>query len=225
MKRIVIVLGTLAAVAALALGAVTLGGKVTSAQEDGSPVTVFIAKVAEKLGVSEDELTAAMKEARLEMIDEAVAQGRISEELAERLREQVEAGHLFPLRPPERHPGPERCQRIVHFIAGAAAQVLGMEKEALVEELKAGKSLAQIAEAQGMGVEEFTQALLEQIKVQLDELVAAGKLTPEQAERLFQKAQQHIHRIVNAHLPPGGPCRPHGPGSRPPVVPPPFDGE
>jgi len=38
----------------------------------------FLARVAEKLGVTEDALTQAMYEAKVEMIDEAVAEGKLT---------------------------------------------------------------------------------------------------------------------------------------------------
>ena len=68
MKRLLIVL---AALAALGLGAVAIGGAVTSAQEGDGPVGTFLSKLADKLGVSEDELKTAIQDTRIEMIDEA----------------------------------------------------------------------------------------------------------------------------------------------------------
>lgn len=221
MKKLVMIA---AAAVILVLAAVALGGAVTSAQGDEGPLQTFLARVAEKLGISEEELTTAMKEARLEMIDEAVAEGRLSEEQADRLRERVEAGAILPLRPPAHHPRPGTCQRAVNFGLEAAAQVLGMEKGQLIQEIRSGKSLAEVAEAQGMTVEEFKEAFLSQIETQLDELVAQGKLSGEQAERILQRVEENIDRIVNGHMRPGGPCppghRPGGPGPRPPFTPP-----
>lgn len=213
MKKFIMLI---AAVALLGLAAVAVGGAVTSAQEGDGPIATFLSKVAEKLGVGEDELKGAIKEAQLEMIDEALADGRITEEQAERLRERAEeGGFLFP-RPLEEgryHLRPGVCRRAVGFVVEAAAQVLEMPKEQLVEELKDGKSLAEVAEAQGMSVEAFSEALLGQIQAQLDDLVAEEKLTEEQAERIFQRTQENIDRIVNAHPDGDGPCRHgHGPG-------------
>ncbi len=86
MKRLLI---AVAAVLVLALGAVVISGAATSAQEGDGPLGSFLSKVAEKLGVSEDELKDAFDEARDETIDEAVAEGRLSEEQAERLKERA----------------------------------------------------------------------------------------------------------------------------------------
>ena len=174
-------------------------------------MATFLSKVADKLGVGEDELNTAIKDAGLEMIDEAVAEGRLTEEQAERLRERVEEGGIpFPPRP--HHGGPHLGRGPV-LIADAAAQVLDMEKEELIEARQDGQSLVQIAESKGVSAEEFTAALLEEVQVQLDALVDEGKLTQEQADRIFQGIEEHIDRIVNAQPKPHGPGPGgHGPG-------------
>ena len=65
-------------------------------------------------------------------------------------------------------------------------------------ELKDGKSLAEVAEAKGMSVDDFKAALLTQVKAQLDSLVADGTLTQEQADRVLKNTQDNIDSIVNA---------------------------
>jgi hypothetical protein len=171
MKRLMIVA---VAVAVLALGVVAIGG--AAADEHDGLVGSFLARVAEKLGVSEDELKTAIDEARDETIDEAVDEGLLTEEQAERLQERE-----FPLRGRLWH-GP----RHLHVL-DAAAEVLEMEKDDLLEQLRDGNSLAEIAEAQGVSVEDFKAALLDQVKAQLDE----------QADDTFRRIEENIDRIVN----------------------------
>lgn len=55
-------------------------------QRDG-----LLAKVAANLGVSVDDLVTAFSKARLEMIDEAVAAGRITAEQAQQMKDRIEA--------------------------------------------------------------------------------------------------------------------------------------
>ena len=205
MKRLLIVL---AALAALGLGAVAIGGAVTSAQEGDGPVGTFLSKLADKLGVSEDELKTAIQDTRIEMIDEAVAEGRLTEEHGERLKERAgEGGFLFPPRHGEgRFRG--HCQRAVGHVLGTAAEVLDMPKEDLAQQLKDGKSLAEVAEAKGMSVEDFKSALLDKEKANLDTLVSEDKLTQAQADKIYEKFQENIDTIVNAVPGADGPC--HG---------------
>ena len=146
-----------------------------------------------------------MTEAQLELIDEAVAEGTITETQAERLREQVEEyGPLSVFRGRYHRP----C-RAAHFLGDAAATVLGMDPEQLKEHVSSGQSLAQVAEAQGMSTDDFKAALLAEVKADLDAKVAAGEITQVQADRAYERTERNIDRIVNFVPDPDGPrpCR------------------
>ena len=127
MKRLLIV-G--AALAALGLAAVALGGAVTSAQGGDGPMGTFLAKVAEKLGVSEDKLNTAVQEAQSDMIDEAVAEGRLTQDQAAQMKEGIAQGDLlFPFG------GRGGGSYAGGVIPQAAAQVLGMTQDEVMQEL------------------------------------------------------------------------------------------
>ncbi len=186
-------LKTAAVVVALGLAAVAVGGAVTSAQQGDGPVGTFLSRVAAKLGISEDTLTSAMQETSVEMLDEAVASGRLTQEQADQIKARAgEDGLLFPFGGPQHGPGGRSV------VPEAAAQALGITQDQLMTELKDGKSLAEVAQAQGMSVEDFKAALLTQVKAQLDSLVADGTLTQEQADRVMQNTEENIDSIVNA---------------------------
>lgn len=188
MKRLLMIA---AAVAVLGLATVAIGGAITSAQEGDGPIGSFLSKVAEKLGVGEDELKGAIEEARTETIDEAVAEGRLTEEQAERLKERG-----FPFN--------RRLHRAGGHILVAAAGVLEMERNDLVAELKDGNSLAEVAEAQGMSVDGFKAQLLAEVQADIDAKVADGTITQEQADRLSEGLEERIDNIVNAQPSGGG---------------------
>ncbi len=195
MKRLMMIA---AAVVVLGLATVAIGGAMTSAQEGDGPIGSFLAKVADKLGISEEELETAIDEARTETIDEAVAEGRLTEEQAERARESG-----FPLRRRFRGAGEHKG-----YVIEAAAQVLSMSQEELKDELKDGNSLAEIVEAQGMTVDDFKAELLIQLQALLDSDEADGTLTQEQADRIFGCAEEKIDSILSgegrSHRRPGG---------------------
>jgi hypothetical protein len=185
-----------AAVAVVGLLAVVIGGAATSAQEGDGPVGSFLGKVAEKLGVSQDELETAIEEAKLETIDEAVAEGRLTEDQAARLRERVEeGGGLFP---PSGFRGHHRGHGL---LLDAAAAALDMPKEDLVEQLRDGGTFAEVAEARGLSAEEFTSALLDQVKSALDAKVAEEKLTQERADAIYDRIEGTIDDIVSGSGP------------------------
>jgi polyhydroxyalkanoate synthesis regulator phasin len=205
MKRL---LSVAAAVAVLGLAAVIVGGAVTSAQEGDGPLGTFVEKLAAKLGIGEEKLKTAIEETQSEMIDEGVAEGRLTEEQAERLKERAAEGFFgFP------------CRGLGHGPWGggvtpeAIAEALGISQDQLMEELSGGKSLAEVAEDHGMSVDAFTEALRSQVKAQLDSFVADGKLTQDQADAMFQRIEENIDGIVSGQGVPGsfgGPGRGRG---------------
>lgn len=214
MKRIVI-----ATLAIALVGAALIGGGIglVVAQDEDTPVRTFLGRVAEKLGIGEDELRSAMTEAEQDIIDERVAEGRLTAEQGERLKERIEEKGL--LGPRDRFGIRDRfCDRVLDCIRDrahhrdgrlmmeAAATVLDMEPEALLSGLKEGSTLAQVVEEQGMGVDEFTTALLAQVRQELDALVSEGKLTEEQANTIFERIEENIDDIVHALPKPHGPC-------------------
>ncbi len=81
----------LLALVLLGLLAVGTLGYVVYAQTTQSTSKTFLARVAEKLGVTEDALLKAMYEAKVEMIDEAVAEGRLTQAQADYLKAVLKA--------------------------------------------------------------------------------------------------------------------------------------
>jgi hypothetical protein len=176
-------------------------------QGSDGPVRNFIGRVAEKLGVSEDELSNAVKEVELEMIDEALAEGRITEEQAAEMRQRVESGELrFPGGGPRHHPG--RCL-VAHQLVEETARILGIEEAAVIDALQDGQSLAQIAEANGMGAEEYKAALTEAAKAKFAQAVENGRITQERADQMLAKFTENLDRIINHEPDADGPrpCR------------------
>jgi len=106
----------------------------------------------------------------------------------------------------------------------AAATALGMEEEAVRTELKAGKSLADLAKEKGVAVDTVIAALTKDAEEKIDKQVEAGKLTAEQAATAKQKAAEQAKQAVEqtgfadfgggrGHgFGPGGPGGKHGGG-------------
>ena len=72
----------------------------------------------------------------------------------------------------------------------AAAEALGLTPEELFAELHAGKSLAEVAEAQGVDLEAVHEAMkaarVEAMKQAIEQAVEEGRLTQEQADWLLE---------------------------------------
>ena len=84
-----------------------------------------------------------------------------------------------------------------YLIKEAAAEVLGITEDDLIAGLQDGQSLAQIAEAQGMSVEDFRAALLENVTADLQSRLDAGDITQEQFDDKVAELNANIDEIIN----------------------------
>jgi uncharacterized protein YidB (DUF937 family) len=109
----------------------------------------------------------------------------------------------------------------------AAATALGLTPSELVAQWRAGRSLAQIAAERGVDEATLRQALANQVQARLDEAVAAGRLSREEADARLAQAQQRIGQWITTSPPAAGTPRERGPRFRAPgasVGVPPFVG-
>jgi hypothetical protein len=185
-------------VGALAL-AVTLGAGAAVAATSGvfdpeEEQQAFQAAVAEKLGVTTQELQNAYKEASLERLEAAVKAGRITEEEADRIRARIESGDFL---------GPYGPGFGPHFhVEGGpalegAADYLGLTEAELHERLRDGQTLAEIAKAEGKSVDGLEQALLAAAKERLDQAVEDGRITAAQRDEMLERLESKIDALVN----------------------------
>lgn len=171
----------------------------------------FWTLLAGKLGVSAEDLKTKAVEARKEMIDQAVKDGRITQEQGDVIKARIDAKNIIaPIRLPRvaqrlpNHNLPPRGPRNHGPIFGrgfpggtlgfgaigggleqldAVAKVLKLEPKALVEQLSQGKSLAEIAKAQGVEEATVKQAMIDYRKAQIDKLLALGLISEVQANQ------------------------------------------
>ena len=94
--------------------------------------------------------------------------------------------------------------------AKAIADYLGLTAAELRTQLQAGKTLAQVATAQGKTVSGLEDAIVAGAKTHLDADVAAGKLTAAQEATILADITSHVADMVNHTGPPAGGHR--GPG-------------
>lgn len=94
--------------------------------------------------------------------------------------------------------GNDECQ---HGTGGgrftALAELVGTDLEGLKSALGEGKTLAQIAEENGVEAQTVIDALVEKVNQRIDAAVEAGKLTAEEAETKKSEAATRIEDVVN----------------------------
>lgn len=189
----------------VSLMALVLGGTAFAATTDspGELQQTFLEKLAGKLGITPDELDAAMTAAGNETIDEALASGKITEDQAAALRERVEAegfsgfgrrGHMG------HHPW------FRHMSLETIATTLGITSDELRAELESGSTLSEVITAHGSTVETVVDALVAETQTRLDEKVAAGEITQYQADTIMAELPARLTEAIENGFPcPGFP--------------------
>ena len=94
----------------------------------------------------------------------------------------------------------------------SAASYLHLSVKQLAQELRSGKTLAQIASAQGKSKAGLEKAITAAFNSELEKSVKAGQLPHAVEKRILSAFQQHVADLVNGRFPlmPGG-----GPGLPP----------
>ena len=163
-----------------------------------------IADAAKQLGIEPAKLSEALKKAQENRVDAAVAAGRLTKAQGDALKARIESGGL-----PLVLGGPMHEFHRGMFGPGleAAATYLGLTEAQLRTELESGKTLAQIATANGKTADGLVSTLLDAAKQRLDTAVAAGRLTRAEADSLLTGLKSRITDLVNGRFP--GPFRDH----------------
>ena len=217
----------IAILAVTAVGAVGAGAAIAATQDDkgAEAENAILADAAERLDVETDELRTALSEAELAQIDQAVEDGELTEEQAERIKEHMqESGRVLGLHGPGGPGGPGMHHRVGGpggpEVFEAIAKELGISVERLHTQLMDGKSMRKIANANGKTLADVKSAARAAIEKRLSEDVEAGRLTEEQADEIrddLPRILQHLVQGPRFHHRggPGGPP-PGGPGFGPP---------
>jgi polyhydroxyalkanoate synthesis regulator phasin len=204
------------AVAATALGIVG-GGAALAASGAFSPEERsqgVIDDAAEQLGVEPGELSDALKQALKNQVDDDVDAGRLTEEQADALKERIDSADV-----PLVFGGLRSLPHdfgFGHFagLAGldAAASYLGLSESEVRSRLADGKSLAEIAKAEGKSVDGLVNALVKAADERIDQAVEDGKLTKDHAAELKEDLNDLITELVDREPGSAPFLRKNGPG-------------
>ena len=186
------------ALAGAAGGALAASGTFDPAAEKQA----YLNDVAGRLGVSSAKLEAALKAAAIDRVDAALAAGQITKDQADAMKAAINSGDLplggglFPGMGFRVHDGPHSGASL-----DAAATYLGLTEAQLQTQLMSGKSLADVARAQGKSVDGLEQAMVASIQAKLDQAVKDGKLTSAERDQIMTKIKASIDDLVNGKLP------------------------
>jgi hypothetical protein len=162
-----------------------------------------LAQVAQEQNVDAQTVIDAMVADATARIDEKVQEGDLTTEeanerkanLEERIARLVNEG---PQRGGPRGHGPK---------LDSAAQALGMSAEDLREQLRDGKTIAQVAQERNVDAQRVIDAMVAEANARIDEKVQEGDLTAEEANERKAELEERITELVNE-----GPRRGRGGG-------------
>jgi hypothetical protein len=185
--------------AALGLSVIAVGGAVgATTLTPREESRAIINDAAKQLGLEPGELSDALEQALKNRVDDAVADGRLTEAQGERMKERIEAGGL-PLFGPG--PGFHRHHGPFHAKLDAAAKYLGLTRAQLRERLEDGKTLAQVARDRDKSVDGLVDALVNAAEQKLDNAVEDGRLTEAEKREMLSGLRERITDLVNGRFP------------------------
>jgi hypothetical protein len=211
-KRLVVLAASLAIVALLAIGGVATvfaaGSTTTSGTSRGQE---FLNRLANNLGITPDKLQQGLKTTADQEIDNAVANGRITQDQANKAKQNVDNGNglsaftrFFGRRIQDRD--------LLRFGTwNDLASELGMSPQDLSSQLKAGKTLKQIISDQNKTVADVVNAVAAKVQQTLDAQVTAGKLSQSREATILANLKTRLTDVINN----GGPT-PHTHGGATP---------
>jgi hypothetical protein len=210
------------AIAATPLAAAAFAGGAYAASNSTNPRQQFLDDVAGRLHVSPQQLQDALKGAFTDQLAAAVKAGKITQAQANKIGQRLANGKL-----PLGFGGRGFFGRHHGFLGGAhrfgeggalgvASKYLGLSRQQIVSQLRSGKSLADIATAQGKSAAGLKSALTDAAKTKLDAAKSRGLITDSQEQLILGRLSARLDKIINRKglpaFPAGGPGGPGGPG-------------
>lgn len=198
LRRVLVVLGLAGALAVTAVAGTAMAQTPTPNTQTGTNYQeYFLDRLASALDTTRDKLTSAFTQARNETADQAVKDGKLTQEKADRMKAQQGIGpfgfHGFGSDMDRGDMG--RGGKMGGFMGGgqnreAIAGALGITTQELDTQLRSGKTLAELAAGKEQAVKD---AIVAAEKTRLDQAVAGGKITQDQAN-------QRLEQLRNADL-------------------------
>ncbi len=155
-----------------------------------------LADIAKEKGVAEDDVIALLTKQEETRLADAVKNGKLTQEkadeikakLADRIKQIVERTKPEGFKGPGHGFGLENNTELL--------SLLNVDADTLKQELKAGKSLADIAKEKGVAEDDVIALLTKQEETRLADAVKNGKLTQDQANSKKEKFEELVKAFV-----------------------------
>jgi hypothetical protein len=209
MKHRLAAIGLAVGLVAGGAAGVALGVPGLSGAQDTTTTTPSTTSSGEQAPPERPVLKAWMREALAPL----VADGTITQEQADAVIAALDAARPAHRGGPGGHFGPGGRHGAPRLDAAAGA--LGMSTEELVQALRDGSTIAEVAANRGVDVQAVIDAMVADLQEHLAEEVAEGDLTQAEADAILAGARERITARVNGEAP-AGPFEGKWPGRRGP---------
>lgn len=214
-----------AAVGAAGLAVLAGGGIAYAATKDPGATDrkALLDDVAKRLNVAPSDLQSAVQGAVSDQLDKAVADGRLTRQRADAIKQRLQDAGGLPLFGGGRQGGllhrgrPGPGGGLLSGAPDAAAKYLGLDAATLRGRLASGKSLADVAKDEGKDVAGLERALVDAAGSRLDQAVADKRITEQQRQSILDRLEGRVADLVAGKppAPPPAPGPPWGPPGRP----------
>jgi hypothetical protein len=189
-KKLIVTAATVAALGAGAVGAVAAGSSDKAAEDE------VLADAAKRLGVNADDLRSALSKAEDAQLEAQVKAGTLTQAQADAIKQhRAQEGTVLDLDhggrggPGDHHHGGGR------FLMSDAAKAIGISEDQLFTQLRGGKTLEQIAKANGKALADVKAAVKKRATVRLDADLKAGRITQAQHDDEVAELDDEIARL------------------------------
>ena len=160
----------------------------------------FLTHLANRLDIDRKTLVQTVNDSLVQAVQDVRQEGQLTAEQADRLQQRIQEAQqkgrlgLGMLAHPRRWGG--RGWPGVGAILQDAASLMGISVDDLVAALQKGQSLAQVAQSHGLSQDDLVNGLSHALKQRLDEAVADGRLTSQQAQQIWTSRKNQLEQLV-----------------------------
>ena len=174
---------------------------------------LFWNSLATRLGVTLDKLKAAITGASTDTIDQAVKDGKLTQDRADQMKADLQNRANQGDLPGFGFFGFRHGRGMGGFGDGdfgfgrsgfgkgnnltSFAKALNMTEADLMTELQSGKTIAAVAQEKNVDLTQVKTSVLADLKTNLDQVVQAGKLTQAQADQVYSQLNTNFDTLVN----------------------------
>ncbi|QRF23178.1 hypothetical protein FY534_05460 [Alicyclobacillus sp. TC] len=176
-----------------------------------------LAQIAESQGVTSAQLISELESAAKAKLDGQVSSGKMTSaresDILSRMDKRI-SNFVNGKMPTWGDPAHERGMGPIGTGMLGIAKDLNLSPSTLQTDLKSGKTLAQIAESQGVTSAQLISELESAAKAKLDGQVSSGKMTSARESDILSRMDKRISNLVNGKMPTWGSHATHAWGAR-----------